>query len=52
MVINKKYRDSIFWLDYDGNVLPHNYLVKKRVGRMASMTWFLRIGATGFEPAT
>jgi len=26
--------------------------IKKRVGRLASMTWFLRVGATGFEPAT
>ena len=25
---------------------------KKRVGRLASMTWFLKVGATGFEPAT
>ena len=28
------------------------YPIKKRVGRLASITWFLRVGATGFEPAT
>ena len=26
--------------------------IKKRVGRLASIAWFLRVGATGFEPAT
>ena len=26
--------------------------IKKRVGKLASITWFLRVGATGFEPAT
>ena len=26
--------------------------IKKLVGKLASITWFLRVGATGFEPAT
>ncbi|KGG09225.1 hypothetical protein EV02_1905 [Prochlorococcus marinus str. SB] len=26
--------------------------IKKRVGRLARITWFLRVGVAGFEPAT
>ncbi len=25
---------------------------KREFGKLSSMTWFLRVGATGFEPAT
>ena len=28
------------------------FTIKKRVWETLSMTWFLRVGATGFEPAT
>ena len=26
--------------------------IKKRVGGLASITWFLKVGATGLKPAT
>ena len=28
------------------------YTIKKRVCKLSNMLWFLRVGVTGFEPAT